>query len=67
MLNIGSYLLALVALQTGQASYVIALRQLSIAVAAILGWRLLGESFPEPRRVGLGLVVLGCVLLGLTR
>ena len=67
VLNIGSYLLALVALQTGQASYVIALRQLSIAVGAILGWRLLGESFPQPRRAAVGFVVLGCVLLGLTR
>lgn len=67
VLNTGSYLLALIALQTGQASYVIALRQLSIAVGAMLGWRLLGESFPQPRRAGVGLVVLGCVLLGLTR
>lgn len=67
VLNTGSYLLALMALQTGQASYVIALRQLSIAFGAILGWRLLGESFPKPRSVGVGFVVLGCVLLGLTR
>ena len=36
-------------------------------IGAILGWRLLGESFPQPRSVGVGFVVLGCVLLGLTR
>ena len=45
-LNIGSYLLTLTALRTGQASYVIALRQLSIAAGALLGWRLLGEAVP---------------------
>ena len=43
-LNSGSYLLTLVALPAGHASYVIAIRQLSIAVGALLGWRLLGES-----------------------
>jgi uncharacterized membrane protein len=67
VLNSGSYLLALAALKTGQASYVIALRQLSIAVGAMLGWRLLGEAFPQPRRAGVVLIVCGCVLLGLTR
>jgi uncharacterized membrane protein len=67
VLNSGSYLLALAALQTGQASYVIALRQLSIAVGAMLGCRLLGEAFPPPRRLGVVLIVCGCVLLGLTR
>ncbi len=59
VLNTGSYLLALMALQTGQASYVIALRQLSIAVAAILGWRLLGESFPSRGASGWDSLSLG--------
>jgi uncharacterized membrane protein len=64
-LNSASYLLALIALQTGKASYVIALRQLSIAAGALLGWALLGESLPFPRRFGIGLVVAGAVLLAL--
>ena len=66
-LNIGSYMLTLLALQTGRASYVIALRQLSIAVGAMLGWRLLGEVLSPSRRLGVGLVVVGCVLLALAR
>jgi uncharacterized membrane protein len=66
-LNSGSYLLTLAALQTGQASYVIAVRQLSIAVGALLGWRLLGESLPPAKRTGIVLLVAGCILLALTR
>jgi drug/metabolite transporter (DMT)-like permease len=67
VLNSGSYLLALAALQTGKASYVIALRQLSIAAGALLGWRLLGEVLAPPRRVGVAMVVAGCALLALAR
>lgn len=66
-LNSGSYLLTLIALQTGQASYVIAIRQLSIAVGALLGWRLLGEPLTAPKWTGIALVVIGCVLLALVR
>lgn len=67
VLNSCSYLLALAALRTGKASYVIALRQLSIAFGAALGWWLLGETIPVPRRAGIVLVLGGCVLLGLAR
>jgi drug/metabolite transporter (DMT)-like permease len=67
VLNSGSYLLALMALQTGKASYVIALRQLSIAGGAILGAWLLGEALPASRRAGIALVVAGCGLLALAR
>lgn len=66
-LNSGSYLLTLIALQAGQASYVIAIRQLSIAVGALLGWRLLGESLTAPKWTGIALVVIGCVLLAIVR
>jgi uncharacterized membrane protein len=66
-LNSGSYLLALAALQTGQASYVIAVRQLSIAVGALLGWRFLGESLPPVKLAGVTMVVAGCILIALTR
>lgn len=62
-LNSLSYLLLLAALRGGSASYVIALRQLSIVGAALLGAAFLGESLPLPRRVGIGLVVGGCILL----
>lgn len=65
--NSGSYLLALAALQTGHASYVIALRQLSIAAGAVLGAKVLGEVLPLPRRAGVLLVLAGCALLAMAR
>jgi drug/metabolite transporter (DMT)-like permease len=67
ILNSASYLLVLVALRGGNASYVIALRQLSIAGGAALGAWLLRERLPLPRRVGLALVVVGCMLLAVAR
>jgi uncharacterized membrane protein len=66
-LNSVSYLMALAALQSSKASYVIALRQLSIAAGAMLGWWVLGEALPLPRRVGIAMLLLGCVLLALAR
>jgi drug/metabolite transporter (DMT)-like permease len=65
--NTGAYLLVLHVLRTGTSSYVIALRQLSVAIGAVLGWRLLGEEFGPPRRLGVALVVAGCVLVALAR
>jgi drug/metabolite transporter (DMT)-like permease len=67
LLNSASYLLVLIALQEGKASYVIALRQLSIAAGALLGAGFLHEVIPTRRRVGIALVVAGCALLGLAR
>jgi uncharacterized membrane protein len=66
-LNSGSYLLALTALQSGKASYVIALRQLSIAGGAVLGSMVLRESLPPSRIIGILLVVAGAILLSLAR
>jgi len=66
-LNITSYLLVLVALKTGTSSYVIALRQLSIAVGVALGAWLLGEHVSAPKRVGVALIVVGCVVVGMAR
>jgi drug/metabolite transporter (DMT)-like permease len=65
--NTVAYLLVLLALRTGTSSYVVALRQLSVAVGALLGWRLLGEEFGAPRRLGVALVVAGCLLVALAR
>ena len=67
MLNSGSYLLALFALQQGKACYVIALRQLSIAGGVVLGAWLLHEAVPPRRQAGIALVVGGCALLALAR
>ena len=63
--NITSYLLVLLALRTGTSSYVIALRQLSIAVGVMLGAWLLREHISTPKRVGVALIVVGCMLVGM--
>ena len=72
MLQVGvfnsvTYLLVLVALRDGTSSYIIALRQLSIAFGVLLGWRVLGESLGPPKRLGVALLVTGCVLIALAR
>ena len=67
VLNTVTYVLVLFALRTGASTYVVAVRQLSIAVGAVLAWRLLGETFGAPRRLGVGLVVAGCVLVAMVR
>jgi uncharacterized membrane protein len=61
--NITSYLLVLVALRTGTSSYVIALRQLSIAFGVLLGWWLLRSRY-RCQRVGVALIVTGCLVVG---
>jgi uncharacterized membrane protein len=65
--NAASYLLVLLALRGGTSGHVVAVRQVSIAVGAVLGWRLLGEAFGATRRLGVALIVLGCVLLAASR
>ncbi len=60
-----SYLLVLVALRAGTSSYVLAVRQLSIAIGVLLGWKLLGEDLAWPKRVGVSLLVAGCLLVAL--
>ena len=67
VLNTISYWLALFALRTGVSSYVIGVRQLSIAIGVVFGWRLLGEALSTPRRVGASLIVAGCLLVSLAR
>jgi drug/metabolite transporter (DMT)-like permease len=66
-LNITSYLLLLFALRTGTSSYVIALRQLSIVGGVALGAILLREHISGPKRLGVGLIVIGCVVVAAAR
>jgi uncharacterized membrane protein len=65
--NITSYLLVLFALRTGTSSYVIALRQLSIAVGVTLGVLFLREEISTPKRLGVALIVTGCIVVGVAR
>lgn len=62
VLNAAAYLLILVALRTGMATQVLAVRQLSIAFGVWLGWRLLHESVTAPRAAGAALITAGCLL-----
>jgi drug/metabolite transporter (DMT)-like permease len=67
ILNTAAYLLILVALKSGTSTYVIALRQLSIAFGVGLGvWRL-GESLPSRKAAGLILLICGCALVAFAR
>ena len=65
--NTLAYVLVLFALRQGVTSYVVAVRQLSVAFGALLGWWLLGERVDPPKRAGIVLIVVGAVLVALTR
>lgn len=66
LLNASAYLLVLVALRDGMATQVLAVRQLSIPIGVLLGWRLLREPLPMSRALGAAVVTAGCVLAALT-
>jgi drug/metabolite transporter (DMT)-like permease len=57
-----SYLLVLIALRDGASTQVLAVRQLSIPLGVLLGWRLLRESMTPPRVIGSAMITAGCVL-----
>jgi len=61
--NTGTYLLVLIALRGETSSYVIAMRQLSIVWGALLGRSLLNEAILPPKRLGIALLIVGCVLV----
>jgi uncharacterized membrane protein len=65
VMNMVSYGLTLVALQQGVSSLVIGLRQVSIVLGVLMGWRLLGEPMPATRRWGVALIAVGCVAVAL--
>jgi uncharacterized membrane protein len=65
--NTVTYLLVLFALRAGTSSYVIALRQLSVAFGVLLGWKLLGEPLALTKRLGVALIIAGTVLVALAR
>jgi drug/metabolite transporter (DMT)-like permease len=64
VLNIVTYTLVLLALRDSNATYVIAVRQLSIGLGAIFGWWLLREPTSRPKQLGIVLLVLGCAMVG---
>ena len=64
-LNTFTYLLVLYALSISKASYVGALRQLSLVVGVFLGWSLLHEKVNRARLVAIGMLIAGSALIAL--
>jgi drug/metabolite transporter (DMT)-like permease len=61
-----TYLLVLQAYMVARVSYVGALREISIVMAALAGWYWLGESFGMIRTVGALLIFVGIFLIAVT-
>lgn len=58
-----AYMLVLEAYSMARVSYVGALREIQVVLAAIAGWRLLGESFGAVRTAGAALIFFGIVVV----
>lgn len=67
VLNTFTYLLVLIALGLSKASYVGALRQLSLVIAVGLGWYFLNEKLPLPKVVGVLMLIAGSGLIAFAR
>ena len=67
VLNTFTYLLVLVALSMSKASYVGALRQVSLVIGIFLGWWFLNENIPRPKLVSVLLLVAASGLIALAR
>jgi len=67
LLNTFTYLLVLIALSMSKASYVGALRQLSLVIGVGLGWWYLNEGLPLPKVVAVVLLISGSALIAFAR
>ena len=67
VLNTFTYLLVLVALGMSKASYVGALRQVSLVVGVFLGWRYLDEGLRFPKLLSIALLILGSVMIAFAK
>ena len=63
LLSVTAYLLVLVAMRLTQVSYIAALRENSVVLAALLGWRVLREPYGGRRILASAVVALGLFLL----
>jgi drug/metabolite transporter (DMT)-like permease len=59
----GGYLLVLVAMTLAPVGYLLALRQVSVVVGALLGLALLGEGYGAPRLLGSATIFAGVYVL----
>lgn len=60
----GGYMLVLYAMSLAQVSYILALRQISIVLGALLGVFLLGEKYGKIRIIGSVIIFIGAYILG---
>jgi len=67
VLNTFTYLMVLVALGLSKASYVGAVRQISLVVGVILGWRFLNEKLPSPKLISVLLLIAGSLLIAFAK
>ena len=58
-----TYTLVLIAVRYASVGYVTALRESSVVLAALIGWRMLGEGDVRRRITASGVVLSGLVLL----
>lgn len=63
LFSLAAYLLVLLALQLTQVSYIAPLRESSVVIGALLGWRVLGEPFGRSRILASLVVAAGLLLL----
>lgn len=63
LLSVTAYLLVLMAMRLTQVSYIAALRETSVVLAALLGWRILGEDSGARRILASAVVAFGLFLL----
>ncbi len=62
-----TYWMVVVAFRYTPVGYVTALRESSVVLAAVIGWRLLGEQAGRRRVAAAGVVLAGLVLLVVSR
>ncbi|HOV84928.1 MAG TPA: DMT family transporter [Syntrophobacteraceae bacterium] len=65
VLVFGAYMLVLQACLSARVSYVGAIREISIVLAALVGWFQLGEQFGPVRTAGAVLIFLGILAIGI--
>ena len=62
-ISIVTYGLVLLAVRRAPVGYVAALRESSVLIASLVGWRMLGERSGRTRSVAAGVILVGLVLL----